>query len=114
EALAGLAEGVRALHAAGKLHRDLKPSNVLVHPSGRVTILDFGLASPVKEDDRSHDLAIAGTPAYMAPEQLAGAACPASDWYAVGVMLYEALAGRRPFVGNTAEILAEKALGRSP
>src|SRR4029077_21148490 len=71
-ALAGLATGVRALHRAGKLHRDLKPSNVLVDASGHVTILDFGLVSPVKEAERSRDLASAGTPAYMAPEQLEG------------------------------------------
>jgi len=110
-ALIQLVNGVQALHAAGKLHRDLKSSNVLVTRSGRVVILDFGLAS-----DRSPSLVdatledgILGTPAYMSPEQAAGrTATAASDWYAVGVMLYEALTGRLPFLGSTLKILAAK------
>ncbi len=110
-ALVQLVNGVQALHAAGKLHRDLKSSNVLVTRGGRVVILDFGLAS-----DRSPSLVdatledgILGTPAYMSPEQAAGrTATAASDWYAVGVMLYEALTGRLPFLGSTLKILAAK------
>jgi hypothetical protein len=84
-----------ALHRARKIHRDLKPSNILVERGGRVVVLDFGL---VAEDDRRPALdPRAGTPEYMAPEQRTGTAVgPAADWYAVGVMLYEALAGRRP------------------
>ena len=113
-ALAELVEGVSAIHQAGKLHRDLKPSNVLVGKDGRVTILDFGLASPIEKAERSRDLATAGTPAYLAPEQLEGDASPASDWYAVGVMLYEALAGRLPFAGTVGQILVAKQLGSAP
>jgi hypothetical protein len=95
EALAQLAEGVSALHRARKVHRDLKPSNILVEHGGRVVVLDFGL---VAESDRRPDLdPHAGTPEYMAPEQRAGGPVgPAADWYAVGVMLYEALTGSRP------------------
>src|SRR5207244_5755524 len=83
-ALRQLCEGVFAIHAAGKLHRDLKPSNVLVSQDGRVTILDFGLAQKIERGaDSSRELGVAGTPAYMAPEQLReDGARPASDWYA--------------------------------
>lgn len=103
-----LSEGIAALHAAGKLHRDIKPSNVLVTREGRVALLDFGL---VKELEPDHSLTVdsAGTPAYMSPEQAAGLPLTeASDWYNVGVMLYEALSGRLPFEGSTAEVLRKK------
>ena len=111
DALAQLVSGVNALHAAGKLHRDLKSSNVLVTRSGRLVILDFGLISdrgpaPI---DVTFDDGILGTPAYMSPEQAAGRpVTAASDWYAVGVMLYEALTGRLPFIGTTLKILSAK------
>jgi len=98
DALRQLARGVEAIHGAGKLHRDLKPSNVLVEAHGRVVILDFGLAHDIRQSELSTvDHRIAGTPQYMAPELLRGElASRASDWYAVGVMLYEALAGEPP------------------
>ena len=104
-----LADGLCFLHGAGRVHRDLKPSNVMVARGGRAVMLDFGLVAEVAaDDDRSVD-AISGTPAYMAPEQATGEPVgPAADWYAVGVMLYEALAGRRPFVGTAMELLRQK------
>lgn len=117
-ALRQLVRGVAAVHAAGKLHRDLKPSNVLVTPAGRVVILDFGLVAE-RGDDLGADAAagqgrLLGTPAYMAPEQAAGeAATAASDWYAVGVMLYQALTGWLPFEGPVAEVLRDKRM-RAP
>jgi serine/threonine protein kinase/tetratricopeptide (TPR) repeat protein len=111
-ALIQLVEGVQALHAAGKLHRDIKPSNVQVAPTGRVVLLDFGVATEVPrvvEEAVTDDPLIVGTPRYMAPEQGAGesptAAC---DWYSVGVMLYEALVGRPPFNGAAIDVLAMK------
>lgn len=108
DALRQLVRGVLALHDDGILHRDLKPSNVLVDRSGNLKILDFGLALAGPEIDPA-DPARAGTPVYMSPEQARGAQLTmASDWYAVGVMLYEALVGHPPFGGTTADILASK------
>lgn len=110
QSLIGLTEGVMALHAAGKLHRDLKPSNVKVEPDGRVVILDFGLVTDVDlQRDGGQINVISGTIPYMSPEQGAGESLThASDWYALGVMLYEALAGRLPYSGTVSEVLRVK------
>jgi eukaryotic-like serine/threonine-protein kinase len=106
EAFGQLAAGVSALHAAGRLHRDLKPSNVLVEAGGRVVVVDFGLSLAPAD---SHATVAAGTPGYMAPEQCAGGELSeAADWYAVGVMLYEALSGQLPFEGSALEVIADK------
>lgn len=100
-ALRQLVEGLYALHREGRLHRDLKPANVLVFARDeRVVICDFGLVTETANVRRAEgeDAGIAGTLAYMAPEQATGEPLTeSSDWYAVGVMLYEALTGVVPF-----------------
>jgi tRNA A-37 threonylcarbamoyl transferase component Bud32 len=111
-ALPQLVAAIAAIHAAGKLHRDLKPSNVLVTVDGRVVVLDFGLAVDPELGGVGQtvlDDSVSGTPAYMAPEQAAGApATAASDFYALGVMLFEALTGKLPFEGRAHDMLVDK------
>lgn len=112
-----LADGLVALHAAGKLHRDLKPSNVMATPGDRTVILDFGIATDVGAPDinrKTVATSVFGTPAYMSPEQVSGEAVEASDWYALGIMLYEALTGELPFQGNYLAVLAAKLQGPPP
>lgn len=116
-----LADGLMTLHAAGIIHRDIKPANVLCTEAGRVVLLDFGLAqdvasppglgSVVGDEHGRRD----GTPDYMSPEQAAAQrASTASDWYSVGVMLYEALTGRVPFLGSRQQVLRQKIAQDAP
>jgi tetratricopeptide (TPR) repeat protein len=100
-----LCEALIAAHAADVIHRDIKPANVLLARDGRVVLADFGIAAVRIADDAD----ISGTPAYMAPEQARGEPpTPAADVYAVGVLLYEMVLGRRAFLGNPAAIFDAK------
>src|SRR6187200_1435164 len=96
--------GLAAAHDRGVVHRDLKPANIMLDGSGRIRIADFGLAGAAGETVR------AGTPAYMAPEQLAGGeVTPRSDIYALGLVLYELFTGRRALDAATmAELIAKR------
>ena len=102
--------GLGAAHERGVVHRDLKPANVMIDGTGRVRITDFGLAGVAGESLR------AGTPAYMAPEQLAGAEVTArSDIYALGLVLYELFTGQRAIEArNVAELLRKREAGIVP
>jgi serine/threonine protein kinase/formylglycine-generating enzyme required for sulfatase activity len=117
-----LAEVARALHAAheqGVVHRDIKPSNVIVQPDGTPILLDFGLAITDESDGTSVTRTgeAPGTPAYLAPEIVAGEIArpdAQSDVYALGVTLYECLALRRPFDAPTPVALYRAILAGSP
>lgn len=94
-------------HAHGILHRDIKPENVMLGPEGRVVVIDFGLARALDHAPLTANGMCYGSPSYLAPERLLGGDYDErADVYAVGVLMYEALAGVRPFLGaNAWEIL---------
>jgi len=114
-ALPQLARGLHALHGAGKIHRDVKPSNIQVTSDGRVVLLDFGLVAELERRQGSDGM-IVGTVAYMAPEQCAGDVqlTAAADWYALGVLVFQALTGRLPFEGVPTRVLFEKQTEPAP
>ena len=134
---AQLAEGLHALHSEAKLHRDIKPSNVLVKETGDVVLLDFGLVAQMEQTEQAEsadgisegeaaaaeaagiyqtmEQSVSGTAAYMAPEQaIRRPLSEASDWYAVGTMLFEALTGRLPFEGGVMDLLRMKVSEHAP
>ncbi len=108
-----LTAGLAAAHERGVLHRDLKPANIMLDGHGRVRITDFGLA--IAQEDESQAAEIAGTPAYMAPEQLAGkGATVRSDMYSLGLVLYEIYTGRKAFTATTLAELREQKETHTP
>jgi serine/threonine protein kinase len=98
-----IAAGLEHAHQNGVIHRDVKPANILVDGSGAVVVTDFGIAKAREVDALTASGSTIGTPAYMSPEQAMGRrATPASDQYSLGAVAYELLAGRMPFVAETA------------
>lgn len=115
--LRGLCRGVAAIHDVGKLHRDLKCGNLLVSDAGEVKILDFGLMMD-RHDAQADSFAgkTVGTLAYMSPEQAGGRLdlTPATDWYSVGVILFELLSGDVPFSGSPIRVVVDKQQKSAP
>lgn len=118
EVAAEVAEALGFLHARGLVHRDVKPDNVILAAEGRARLTDFGLAKAIGADDQRLTLTgdLIGTPAYMAPEQAQGQreVTPATDVYACGVLLYEALTGRLPYEARTAIQITRKVANGMP
>lgn len=104
-ALLGLASALDALHRAGKVHRDVRPENVML-AGERVVLIDYGLL--IDEGARDD---IAGAPAYMAPDE---SPSPATDWYSLGVLIFEALTGALPFEGTAQEVIVRKQTVAAP
>jgi Protein kinase domain/SPOR domain len=106
--------GLSEAHAHGIVHRDLKPANIMIDPSGVVKIMDFGIARHSLENDHL-TTTIAGTPEYMAPEQIELKAMgPRTDIYALGLLLYEMVTGTQAFTGETTIAIAVKQLHDAP
>jgi serine/threonine-protein kinase len=105
DVIAQVAAGLGAAHAAGLVHRDIKPGNLLIGADGLVKITDFGIAHAAGSAPLTRTGAVIGTPAYLAPERLAGASAkPASDLYSLGIVAHECLTGVPPFTGTAVEI----------
>lgn len=105
--LAQTARGLHAAHQAGVVHRDVKPGNILLARSGKVKITDFGVSLAADQKTMTATGMVMGTAQYLSPEQAVGRpATPLSDLYSLGVVAYEALAGKRPFTGPTAVDIA--------
>jgi eukaryotic-like serine/threonine-protein kinase len=118
EVLSIVEQTARALHAAhedGLVHRDIKPGNLLITPSGKVKITDFGIARVADQVALTATGQVMGTVQYLAPEQATGKqATPSTDIYSLGIVAYEALTGRRPFTGESQMAIAMAQINDKP
>ena len=129
EIVIDIATALVEAHARGVVHRDIKPSNIMIDDEGRVKVLDFGLAKQLNKElavasepeartilsTETRSGVIVGTPAYLSPEQATGGAIDGrSDLFALGTLLYEAIAGRTPFSGNSFIEIAANVLHVEP
>jgi len=113
--VAQTASALHAAHSAGLVHRDIKPGNLLITPDGRVKITDFGIARIADQVPLTATGQVMGTVQYLSPEQASGhPASPTTDIYSLGIVAYEALAGRRPFTGESQVAIAMAQINEAP
>ncbi len=113
--VAQTASALHAAHQAGLVHRDIKPGNLLITPDGRVKITDFGIARIADQVPLTATGQVMGTVQYLSPEQASGhPASPSTDVYSLGIVAYEALAGRRPFTGESQVAIAMAQINEAP
>ncbi len=109
-----VADALQYAHDERLVHRDVKPENMLVGRRDEVLLGDFGIAQLAQSSHEQHPYDTAGTLLYMAPEQIRGRPCPASDQYSLGIVVYEWLCGRYPFTGASSIEVAMKQLSEPP
>ena len=115
ELTAQSAEALGSAHRSGVVHRDVKPGNILVTPDFRVKLTDFGIARVADQAPLTKTGQVMGTAQYLAPEQATGkGSTPKSDLYSLGIIMYEALAGRRPFTGDSQVAIAIAQVNTAP
>ncbi|MCU1585935.1 MAG: serine/threonine protein kinase [Microbacteriaceae bacterium] len=113
--VAQTSSALHAAHSAGLVHRDIKPGNLLITPEGRVKITDFGIARIADQVPLTATGQVMGTVQYLSPEQASGhPASPTTDIYSLGIVAYEALAGRRPFTGESQVAIAMAQINETP